>query len=160
GRVRDKGLEPRRVQDRRSYRQRVARRARLDDVGAELLAHLRDGVLKRGRGRRRGTLAVELVQDPVGRHDLAAVHEQDGEKHPLSPATESHRTAVAHDFERPEDPELEGHERFLAPARPASQWRCGFGTQLGSGSRALAARTGWAMTTSAHKNMPGGLAVG
>jgi hypothetical protein len=40
-------------------------------------------------------LSIELVKDPVGRDDLAAVYEQDGEKHPLPHATENHRPAVA-----------------------------------------------------------------
>ena len=84
----------------------VAGRARLERAGAEQPAQLRNGVVQRGRRRRRRPLAPELVDQAVGRNDSPGVEQQDREQRPLPLPRERERALVTDDLERPEQPKL------------------------------------------------------
>ena len=86
----------------------VAGRARLDRrLGAEHLAQLRDLPLDLGdRGDRRSA-CVEILGEPLDRDDPVRVEEQDREDCALLGPPEQKRAALACDFERSQDPEVE-----------------------------------------------------
>ena len=96
----------------------VSRRFRHEQVRPELLAKLRDEVLERGRGRSRGLLAPERIDQAIGRDRAARIDEQQGKESPLLRASELNRTAVSAHLERAQKAELEAlHESVLAPLR-------------------------------------------
>src|SRR5206468_4197228 len=84
-RLRDEPLEPCEVELVLLHPEHVARRPRDQAVRPEEPAELGDGVLERRAGRLRGALAPELVEQRVGRDDLARVQEEDPEEGALAP---------------------------------------------------------------------------
>ena len=58
------------------------------------------------RGAVRRLAGPDLLDQPVGMHDLVRVQEQDGEQRSLLPAAELDLAILPQDCERPEDPVL------------------------------------------------------
>ena len=85
----------------------VAGRARLDRLGAERLAELRDEVLERRRRGRRRLTGPERVDQAVGRDDAAGVEQEQGEQRALLRAAERDHLSVDRHLERAQDPELD-----------------------------------------------------
>jgi len=65
--------------------------------------------LRRRRDRR--AARIELVGEPVDRHDPVRVQEQDRERRALLRAAEADRTLGPDDLQRPQDPELQHRAR-------------------------------------------------
>jgi hypothetical protein len=71
------------------------------------------------------TLAPQLVQDPVGGHDLVGVKQHQRQQGPLLVATQIDRLPGPLEFERTEDPELHiATEHARAPIRADSNIGC------------------------------------
>ncbi len=87
--------------------QPVAGRPRLEQVGAEQLAQLRDEVLQRRRGRPRRPLAPEAVDQAVGRHHPSGLEQQEREDRAQLLAPDGYRLAVGEHLDGAEQPELE-----------------------------------------------------
>ena len=91
--------------------QQVAGRPRLDRVRrAERAPQLRDLPLHLGHRRDRRAARIELVGEPLDRHDAVRVQQQDRERRALPRAAEPDRAVVADDLERAKEAELE-HRR-------------------------------------------------
>jgi hypothetical protein len=88
----------------------IPRCVRLDGLGSQLLAEARDEVLERAdRGLRRFS-GPQLLDEPVGRDDLADAKQEQSQQGPLLRTAELELPAVDQDLERPEDAELDwGH---------------------------------------------------
>ena len=87
--------------------QEVARRTRDDAIGAERLPQRVYVHLQRARAARRRLLAPDPVDQAVDRDDLVRVEQEQRQESPRSRAAERHgRAVVAHDLERPQQPEL------------------------------------------------------
>ena len=106
-RVRAQALEARQVEAARIDLQHVPGRSRLDRIRAEQLAELGDEILEGRRRRLRRRLAPQIRDEALARDDLARVDEQEREQPALLLAAERDGTTLAHDLERPEDPELD-----------------------------------------------------
>ena len=78
---------------------RFRRAERAPELG-DLPLHLRD----RGDGRAPG---VQLVREPLDRHDAVRVQQQDRQRRPLPRPAEPDRAVLADDLERPQHAELE-----------------------------------------------------
>jgi hypothetical protein len=100
---------------------------------SQSLAKLRDVDLDDLRGRRRRTVAPELVDQAIGGDDLVAVKEQNGEHRALLRSAEGDLTSLRADLERPEDPKLHlssasvtrADSRHNRPADPLPPlWQC------------------------------------
>ena len=86
----------------------VAGRPRLDRVGrAERAPQLGDLALHLRHRRDRRPSGVELVGEPLDRHDAVRVQQQDRERRALPRPAEPDRAVLADDLERPQDAELE-----------------------------------------------------
>jgi hypothetical protein len=109
------------VQLPRPDREQVAagRRAqprRASNVGAlERLAQPRDGQLQALDRARRGRLASQLLDQPIDRHRLVGMQQQQREQRPLLGAAKRHRQLTVLDLERTQDPELHARHVCLAP---------------------------------------------
>jgi hypothetical protein len=87
--------------------QQVARRPRLEPAVAEQPAQPRHvAVQRRHRGGRR-RLAPQRVEEPVLGDDLVRAQQQVAEQRALTPALDRERTALLHDLQRAQDPELD-----------------------------------------------------
>ena len=97
----------------------VARRPRLQPLGAERLAELGDAVLERGRRRRRRRFAPELVDEPVRGDHAVGVDQKQSEQGALPRARDRDGLAVRKHLERPEQAELPRHVQraYCAPRR-------------------------------------------
>jgi hypothetical protein len=60
-------------------------------------------------------LAPDVVDQPLGRDELASVHEEEGQNEPLARPAESEVHAVAQHGEGSQDPELQGLVSHHAP---------------------------------------------
>jgi len=87
-------LEANRVDRVPPNAERVPGRLRLDHVRGELTPELGHGVLQRGRSRARRVIPPEEVDDALRRHDLAVVHQQDGENRTLTLPAQRDNVAV------------------------------------------------------------------
>ena len=74
------------------------------DAVAKRPPQLRDSVLKDLGGRRRRAAGPELLDQPVGRHRLVAVQEQEHQQRALAPRTDRYDAPSRGDLERPEYP--------------------------------------------------------
>ena len=91
--------------------QQVAGRPRLDRVGrVQRAPQLRDLSVHLGHRRDRRAARIELVGEPLDRHDAVCVQQQDRERRALPRAAEPDRAVVADDLERAQEAELE-HRR-------------------------------------------------
>jgi hypothetical protein len=93
--VREQPLETLRVDRGRRDCQDIARRLRAQDVPADQLPHLRDGVLERAERRRWRALAPQVVDQPVRGDHLAGADEQRCEQRTLLPPRQRNRVALA-----------------------------------------------------------------
>ena len=82
----------------------VSRRAEEQDVRPERLPQRHDGVLHRRRRVLRRVIAVELVDELLGRHDPARAQEESDEQRALSRPPERDRRLPVRHLERAEDP--------------------------------------------------------
>ena len=73
------------------------------------------------RGRRRLVGAVEVLEHPVGRHDLVPAQEQDRQECPLPGTAQLARAPVVAGLERPEDPKV--HAAATGCNRLAARWQ-------------------------------------
>src|SRR5262249_1499755 len=87
--------------------ERVARRARDDRAASERLAELRDVDLDGVRGRLRGVVAPEVVDEAVARDDAAEIEREVGEERARLRAAERDRDAARARLDRAEQEELE-----------------------------------------------------
>ena len=88
--------------------EQVAGRPRLDRVGrAERPPQLRDLPLHLRHGRHRRPAGVEVVGEPLDRHDAVRVQQQDRERRALPRPAEPDRAVVADHLERSQHAELE-----------------------------------------------------
>jgi len=90
-------------------RKQVTGRPGQQDVGAEELAELRDGVLERRHRGLRGLLAPDLVHEPLGGDRRVRAQKQECEQRALVAAGDRDRSAVCRHLERSEDAEVEEH---------------------------------------------------
>jgi hypothetical protein len=111
--VRDQRFEAARVDRVRLDAEQVAGRAGDDQAVAERAAELRDGVLEHLRRGRRRPLAPEPVDQPIARHDLVGVQQEQREQRPLPSTRELDLSAFLDELQGPQDPEL-----HLASSRP------------------------------------------
>jgi hypothetical protein len=75
-----------------------------------LPVYLRDGAYRR-------RLAVELVGEPVDRHDPVCLEQQKRQHRPLPRATEANRPFLRRRFDRAENPKYELQEMTVPRAR-------------------------------------------
>ena len=110
--LRRQALEAREVEVVVADAERVSGRPRLDrSRRAERAPQLRDLPLHlrdRGDGRAAG---VQVVREPLDRHDAIRVQQQDRERRALPRPAEPDRAVVADDLERPQHAELEHSSR-------------------------------------------------
>ena len=102
-------------------------------AGSERLAQLGDAHLQRRTARLRRLLAPQVVDEPVGRHDLVNAHQQNREQRALLGARQRHQRVAVGDFKRAEDPEVHRVSRLLADRRILSQDRSQSGDRYQKG---------------------------
>ena len=86
----------------------VSGRARREAVGAQVLAQPRDVHLDGLRRRRRRIVAPQRGLDPVERHRLVRVQQEEREDRALLRASQCDRAAALGDLQRPEESEVHG----------------------------------------------------
>ena len=101
----------------------VAGCARREHVGAEHAPQLRDAVLQRRRRGLRCALTPEQVYEPVGRDNLAVMHEERRQEGPLPWSAELDRQAVEQNLERAKNPELTHVRDILTSSEPGDNGR-------------------------------------
>ncbi len=102
----------------------VARGPRDDHVAAERLAELGDVRLQDLRRRGRRAAVPEILDQPVTRHGLARVQEQDREQRTRLRRVQRDDAAIGDGFERPEYAEVHGgsvERSTLSPLRPGAR---------------------------------------
>ena len=114
----------------------------------ERLAQLGDAHLQRRAARIRRLLAPQVVDEPVGRHDLVNAQQQNREQRALLGARQRHQRVAVGDLERAEDPEVHRVSRPLADRRILSQDRSQSGDRYQKGRvMRLATRSGLITTS-------------
>ena len=99
----------------------VAGRARHDPVGAERLPERVHVHLERTAGARWRCLAPDAVDQPVGRHGLVRVEQEERQKRARARSAERDRRAVVPGhLQRPEQPELQPLQTLLKPSLSGS----------------------------------------
>ena len=105
--LRDERFEARQVEPIAVDAQDVAGRLRLQRLRTEELSQMRYEILERRRRRLRGSFTPQLVDEPLGRNDLARVHEEERQQRSLLLAAQRNRAVISDDLERTQDPELD-----------------------------------------------------
>src|SRR5215218_8350137 len=105
-RVADEPLELEQIDRVSVHVDAVSRHLRSDRVAAERAAEGVDVAGNELLGRRRRSLAPQLVHEPRGGDDLARVDEQHAEQRPRLWTTDRHPTLLVANLDRAEDPEV------------------------------------------------------
>ena len=123
-RVRERALEPVRVDLLGRNAEDVSGGSCLEYVRPQHLSELTDAVLKRCHRRLGRTLAPEEVDEPIRRHDTARRERENGEQRALPLTAERNRSGLVRDLERPRvsgdraSRATLGHRTSSCPARP------------------------------------------